>query len=190
MFSGTWPHTMTPSIDQTLHKFANLLPNWTLLPILNLLPNFGGFHRTLQRVQLANRGRLLLLTPSPVPFGTCICSNVETILSWTCHVYGPFEFRTSFGTSFLSFNYVVMVHRCPYSDAGYCICFNKKQCNIRRWWTVYVQIWKWCFKCKIQKNWCTVTVAPTIEHHGGHSWTPANQRWDQVPGRSQRLLLG
>ena len=33
-------------------------------------------------------------------------------------------------------------------------------------------------KCKIQKNWCTVTVAPTIEHHGGHSWTPADQRWD------------
>ena len=36
--------------------------------------------------------------------------------------------------------------------------------------------------CKIQKNWCTVTVAPTIEYHGGHSRTPANQRWDQVPG--------
>ena len=31
---------------------------WTLLPILTLLPNFGGFHRTLQRVRLANRGRL------------------------------------------------------------------------------------------------------------------------------------
>ena len=45
-------------------------------------------------------------------------------------------------------------------------------------------------ECKIQKNWCTVTVAPTIERHGGHSRTPANQRWDQVPGRSQRLLLG
>ena len=28
-----------------------------------------------------NRGRLLLRTPGPVPFGTCICSNVETILS-------------------------------------------------------------------------------------------------------------
>ena len=27
------------------------------------------------------RKRLLLRTPSPVPFGTCICSNVETILS-------------------------------------------------------------------------------------------------------------
>ena len=92
---------MTPSIDQTLHQFANLLPNWTLIPILTLLPNFGGFHRTLQRVRLANNGRLLLRTPGSVPFGTCICSNVETILSWTCHIYGPFEFRTSLGTSIL-----------------------------------------------------------------------------------------
>ena len=49
------------------------------------------------------------------------------------------------------------------------------------------QVWQ---KCIIQKNWCTVTVAPTIDHHVGHSRTPANQRWDQVPGRSQRLLLG
>ena len=38
-------------------------------------------------------------------------------------------------------------------------------------------------KCKIQKNWCTVTVAPTIEYHGGHSRTSVNQWWDQVPGR-------
>ena len=65
------------------------------------MPNFGGFHRTLQRVRLANRGRLLLRTPGLVPFGTCICSNVETILSRTCHVYGPFEFRTSLGNSIL-----------------------------------------------------------------------------------------
>ena len=99
--SGTWPYTMTPSIDQTLHLFANLLPNLTLIPILTLLPNFWGFHRTLQRVRLANRGRLILRTPGPVPFGTCICSNLETILSWTCHVYGPFEFWTSLGTSIL-----------------------------------------------------------------------------------------
>ena len=47
------------------------------------------------------------------------------------------------------------------------------------------QVWQ---KCKIQKNWCTVTVAPTIEHHGGHSHTPAKQRWDQVPGRSQKTI--
>ena len=45
-------------------------------------------------------------------------------------------------------------------------------------------------KCKIQKNCCTVTMAQTIEHHAGHSWTPANQRLDQVPLRSQRILLG
>ena len=44
------------------------------------------------------------------------------------------------------------------------------------------QVWP---KFKIQKNWCTVTVAPTIEHHGGHSRTPANQKWYQVPGRTQ-----
>ena len=92
---------MTPSIGRTLHLFADLLPSWTLVPILTLLPNFGGFHRTFQRVRLASGGRLLLRTPGPVPFGTCICSNVETILSWTCHVYGPFEFRTSLGTSIL-----------------------------------------------------------------------------------------
>ena len=50
---------------------------------------------------LANRGRLLLRTPGPVPLGTCICSDVETILSWACYVYGTFEFRASLGTSIL-----------------------------------------------------------------------------------------
>ena len=109
--SGTWPYTMTPSIDQTSHQFANLLPNWTLLPILTLLPNFGCFHRTLQRVRLANRGRLLFRTPCPVPFGTCICSNVETILSWTCHVYGTFEFQTSLGIFILLLSHLVFT-RC------------------------------------------------------------------------------
>ena len=32
-------------------------------------------------MRLANRGRLLLRTPGPVAFGTCICSNVETIFA-------------------------------------------------------------------------------------------------------------
>ena len=41
--SGTWPSTVTPSTDQTLDQFMNLLPNLTLLPILTLLPNFGRF---------------------------------------------------------------------------------------------------------------------------------------------------
>ena len=47
----------------------------------------GGFHRTLQRVRVGNRGSLLLRKPGPVPFGTCICSNVETDFSWACHVF-------------------------------------------------------------------------------------------------------
>ena len=34
----------------------------------------------LQRVRLANRGRLLLRTPGPVPFGTCICSMLRPFI--------------------------------------------------------------------------------------------------------------
>ena len=71
----------------------------TVFDAVTLFREFSIGH--LQWVRLANRGRLLLRTPGPVPFGTCICSNVDTILSWTCHVYGPFEFRTSLGASIL-----------------------------------------------------------------------------------------
>ena len=141
---------MTPSIVQTLHLFANLLPNWTLISILTLLPNFGGFHGTLQRVRLANRGRLLLRTPGPVPFGTCICSNVETILSWTCHVYGPFEFRTSLGTSiFLSREFWVLAscqllsnsvwqwrsQKCPCQSEAWAAFFGEGSARkTKTWW--------------------------------------------------------
>ena len=38
-----------------------------------------------------NYSAILRRTPGPVPFVTCICSNVETILSLTCYIYGPFE---------------------------------------------------------------------------------------------------
>ena len=47
------------------------------------------------------RGRLLLRTPAPFPYETCICCNNEAIFSWTCHVYGPFGFWASVGTSIL-----------------------------------------------------------------------------------------
>ena len=89
---------------QLIRYYTSLRPyyrTWFYYQFWPYYQNFGGFHRTLQRVRLANRGRLLLRTPGPVPFGTCIYSNVETIRSWTCHVYGPFEFRTSLGTSIL-----------------------------------------------------------------------------------------
>ena len=67
-----------------------------------------------------NRGRLLLRTPGPVPFGTCICSNVETILSLTCHIYGPFEFRTSLGTSILLVNISFSSIWKAFSEYDYC----------------------------------------------------------------------
>ena len=85
---------------------------------LSLLPNIWGFHRTEQLMRLANRGRLLLRMPDPVPFGTCISSNVETILSWTCHIYGPFGFRTSLGTSILLHVCIVCLFRCVYHAAA------------------------------------------------------------------------
>ena len=43
-----------------------------------------------QMMQLASRGRLLIHSPCPVPFGTCICSDAETSFSWTCYVSGLF----------------------------------------------------------------------------------------------------
>ena len=84
--------------NDNLH-WSDITPVCELITDFDLITKFGGFHRTLQRVRHANRGHLLLQTPGPVSFGTCLCSNVETILSGTCHVYGPFEFRTSLGTS-------------------------------------------------------------------------------------------
>ena len=125
--SGTWLSTVTPLTDQTLQQF------WTYhrtRPYNHFWPYYnisGGFHGTLQRVQLANRGCLLLWTPGPVPFGTCIYSNVETILSWTCHVYGAFEFRTSLGTSILLLTillYQMQEHFLFGTYKSYACCFG------------------------------------------------------------------
>ena len=56
-----------------LHDFI------TAFDVINLFREVSIEH--LQRLQLANRGRLLPQTTDPVLFGTCICSNVETIHS-------------------------------------------------------------------------------------------------------------
>ena len=82
-FTNSWPYYRTGSYCRFWRYY--------------LIPSGSIGH--LQRMCLANRGCLPLWTPGHVPFGTCICSNVETIHSWTCHVYGPFEFRTSVDTS-------------------------------------------------------------------------------------------
>ena len=57
-----------PTTDQTLYKYqaVALLPNSTFCRI------FRGFHRTFATDGHADRGRLLLRTPGPIPFGTCI----------------------------------------------------------------------------------------------------------------------
>ena len=93
--------------NDTLH-WSDILLNRDLVTELDLITNYyvitvfwEVFIGHLQRVRLANRGRLLFRTPGSVPFWTCICSNVETILSLTCHIYAPFEFRTSLVTSIL-----------------------------------------------------------------------------------------
>ena len=100
---------------QSIRHYTDLWTYYRTGPYCRFWPYYqisGGVHGTLQRVRLANRGRLLLRTPGPVPFGTCICSNVETILSWTCHVYGPFEFRTSLGISVLLLKYYPVGSEC------------------------------------------------------------------------------
>ena len=53
----------------------------------------------LQRVRHANRGRLLLRTPGPVPFGICKCSFVETTETSsyiTPPIHDPFPDLTSY----------------------------------------------------------------------------------------------
>ena len=60
--------------DMTIYNdtlnWSDITPICELISELDFITDFGGFHRTLQRVRLANRGRLLLRTPGPVPFGT------------------------------------------------------------------------------------------------------------------------
>ena len=89
----------------TLHR-SGISPNRELIIELDLITVFDVItsfrevsKRHSKRVRLVNGGRLLFRTPGPVQFETCICSDVETILSWTCYVYGPIEFRASLGTS-------------------------------------------------------------------------------------------
>ena len=64
------------------HNRSDITPICELITELDLITDFDRVHATWQRVRLANRGRLLLRTPGPVPLRTFgICSNVETILS-------------------------------------------------------------------------------------------------------------
>ena len=59
---------LNPADKIAAENIKKLLTVSTILSIFSqILPNFGGFHRTLQRVRLANSGLLLLRTAGPVP---------------------------------------------------------------------------------------------------------------------------
>ena len=60
---------------------CELITQLDFITDFGIITNFEGFHRTLQRVRLANRGCFLLRTPGPVPFWDYICSSVETIFT-------------------------------------------------------------------------------------------------------------
>ena len=66
-------------------------------------------------------------------FGTCMCSNVETNLSWTCLVSRTFEFRKSLGTSVLHANHnVALIYHVKMSNWCKCIGWDTyKYCKYR-----------------------------------------------------------
>ena len=66
--SVTWPYTMTPPTDQTLYRTRPFTEFW----VVSI--------EHLRRVWHADRGRLLLRTPGPVPLGLSYILIVETIL--------------------------------------------------------------------------------------------------------------
>ena len=89
-YTTSWRMTI---YSDTLH-WSDITPIFDPVTDLNLITEFDFTLlyevsiEHLQRVRHANRGRLLLRTP-----GTCMCSYVETNLSWTCLVSGLLSFE-------------------------------------------------------------------------------------------------
>ena len=85
MTSGTWSLYMYiqwhPPLIRHFTKSWPCYRTWPYNRFWRYYLTLGGLYRTSQRERLANRGHLLLWTPSPVPFRTCICSNIKTIHS-------------------------------------------------------------------------------------------------------------
>ena len=87
----------------------------------NLIP--GGLDRNFA-MGAACQQRTLTLPDTWFWFGTCICSNAETIHSWTCHVYGPFEFWISLGTSKKFASLYICLKGLKLIWSNYCTIFN------------------------------------------------------------------
>ena len=75
------------SIEPTSHSEERFYGSWgkifQIMPLLQV-PQ-GGTYRN----------------PCPLFYVAISSLNIFFFLSWTCHIYGPFEFRTSLGTSIL-----------------------------------------------------------------------------------------
>ena len=84
---------MTPSIDRTLHQFLTIT-DLDLITEFDVLPNCARFPWNIcngcgmPTEDAYSSGHLVLSH-----FGTCMWSNVETNLSWTCLVSGPLNFE-------------------------------------------------------------------------------------------------
>ena len=139
LLPGTWSHLWFAGVREcppwcsivgatvTVHQFFRILH---LLPILTLWPNFGGFHRTLQRVRLANRGRLLHRTPGPVPSGLAFVLMLR--------IFFPERVMSS---DLLSFEHSQVLLVCSLWQKNYAIfhtlyLINKFKTHLFHWWTV------------------------------------------------------
>ena len=110
--------SMTICIDtpncQTLHYLVILLhiPNCTLSPTFtSKFPNFESVYH-LQRLWLVKRGHLHFRSHRPVSFVACMCSDVETGLSWMCHVSGLWISNIPWYFYFPVYEIVVRLGRC------------------------------------------------------------------------------
>ena len=159
----------------------------------------------LQRVWQASRERLPFRTPGSVPnLGLTNAPIVETKFLELAMSLLDFSHRISLGTfsillwwlyqrwktlkCYLIFIWDRLIWQIFLPISSQTLKIDRKTFCART--NIYFFLFCRLLKCKIQKIWCTVTVAPTIDHHGGHSRIPANQRWDKMPGRSQRLPPG
>ena len=91
--STSWPYTMTT------HYRSDFIPSHDFINELDLLPNFWVVSiEHLWRLWHADRWRLLLRTPCPVLFGTCIYFLLRPIVFRTCRIFSDYAIRISLGT--------------------------------------------------------------------------------------------
>ena len=107
--------------------------------------------------ELANTGSLLLRTPGPVSW-CFICSNVETRLSWTCHVSGLW-IRASLCTSILRLNSLFFMIEFFYKLLlfyGWTI-YSYTACSISNWVFFFAKITLFTWHCRL---FCVIEIRP------------------------------